>query len=132
MTVSVLLVVVLATYRLCLLVTHDTITERPVKAGQAWLQRRKHPDAIQGHPSYPAAQQTVLLHRATDPHILVKLTDCPWCVSFWVGALVAGSGWVWGDRWWWFVPAAALAASAVTGVLTDLAHPEGRSTGPDE
>jgi hypothetical protein len=125
MTGPVLVVVLLATYRISLLVTHDTLTERPVKAAQAWLQRRKHPDARDA--ANPLVHEDVLLQRASDPHLLVKLTDCPWCVSFWIGAAVAGTGWLWGDRWWWFVPAAALAASALTGVLTDLSHPEGRT-----
>jgi hypothetical protein len=128
MSGPVLLVALLATYRIVLLFTHDTITERPVKAMWRWLQVRKHPDAPgDAGATWTTKQEAVLLQRAQDPHVLVKLTECPWCVSFWVGVLVVGSGWLWGDRWWWFVPAGALAASAAAGVLTDLAHPEGRT-----
>lgn len=123
-----LAVVVLATYRISLLVTHDTLTEGAVGATVRWLNRRKHPDVATDAPA--PVQLDVLVRRARSPHLGVKLMDCPWCVSFWIGLAVAGTGWTWGDRWWWFVPAAALAASGVTGILTDLAHPTGRTDDP--
>lgn len=131
MSGPVLLVALLATYRVTLLFTHDTLTERPIRAFHEMLQRRKHPDptAVDVARSGLTAvevQHRVALTRAQRPHMIVKLTECPWCVSFWLGLAVVGSGWLWGGRWWWFVPAGALAASAAAGLLTDLAHPEGR------
>jgi len=48
---------------------------------------------------------------------LSYLLTCPWCMSVWVGAAVAAGAWKWGDSGWFIVPAVALAASHVTGVL---------------
>ena len=121
MTTATVLVGLLATYRLSLLVTHDTLTERPMAALVGWLLRRKHPDS-----PTTMGQRDVLERRAMDLPWSVKLLDCPWCVSFWLGLAVFGTGWEWGGDWYWMVPAGALAASAVAGLLTDLAHPEGR------
>jgi Protein of unknown function (DUF1360) len=125
MTGPVLVVALLATYRLSLLFTHDTLTEGAVDRTVKALNRRKHPDARDR--ANPLVHEDVLLRRAADPHPLVKLINCPWCVSFWLGLAVVASGWAYGDRWWWFIPAGALSASAVAGALTDLAHPEGRT-----
>lgn len=57
------------------------------------------------------------------PRWLVLL-DCPWCASWWVAVPVSWSAWTFGTRAWWFVPAFALAASAVTGIVAKFAKPE--------
>ncbi len=54
----------------------------------------------------------------------LKLLDCYWCMSFWLAWPVVWSAWCFGDRSWWFVPAAAFAGSAVTGILATYAKPE--------
>lgn len=51
---------------------------------------------------------------------LTDLLTCQWCVSIWVGAVVAPVAWWWADRPWFAVPAFALAASQVTGMLSML------------
>lgn len=124
MTTAAALVALLAVYRLTLLVTHDTLTERPFDALVGWLNRRKHPDPPD--PGNATATADVQLARAAKPHVLVKLMDCPWCVSFWIGAAVFASAWWWADRWPWWVVAGGLAGSASAGMFTDLAHPTGR------
>jgi hypothetical protein len=129
-TAGTVLVALLATYRLTLLVTHDTITEAPVKATVRWLNRRKHPDVA--HDAAPAVQLDVLVRRARDPHVVVKLMDCPWCVSFWLGLAVFGTAWWYADTWPWWLACGALAGSATAGILTDLAHPTGRTIEDDQ
>lgn len=52
------------------------------------------------------------------------LLSCPWCSSWWIGLPVVWSAWCFGDRSWWIVPAGALAASAVTGIIATFAKPE--------
>lgn len=49
--------------------------------------------------------------------------SCAWCSSWWIGLVVVWSAWCVGDRAWWMVPAGALAASAVTGVVATFAKP---------
>lgn len=51
------------------------------------------------------------------------LLTCPWCVSVWLALPVVWSAWCFGDRAWWFVPAAALAASGVAGAGSQAASP---------
>jgi hypothetical protein len=58
----------------------------------------------------------------TGPRWLILL-DCPWCASWWVGLPVAWSGWCFGGRGWWLIPAAALGFSAVTGIIASYAKP---------
>lgn len=53
------------------------------------------------------------------------LLECPWCASVHIGIVVMWTAWLWGDRAWWFIPAAGLAASAVTGSLATFASPGG-------
>jgi hypothetical protein len=50
---------------------------------------------------------------------LVYLLHCPWCVSIYAGAGVAVYGWLLAGSAWFVVPAAALAASYITGFLAD-------------
>lgn len=55
--------------------------------------------------------------------LLMYLVRCPWCASIYVAAPVLWSAWCFGTRAWWFVPAAALAARAVTGTWSKYAAP---------
>lgn len=55
---------------------------------------------------------------------LVYLWSCPWCLSFWAGLLLAPLFWWWGDRWFVGVPALALSASQVTGMLSAVGRGE--------
>lgn len=90
MTPLHLALILLATARLTRLVTGDQITERP----RVWLTLK-----LEGHP-----QLQYLLH-------------CPWCASMYVGAVVAGAWWAWGDTMWLMMVYAALSASYATGFL---------------
>ena len=48
---------------------------------------------------------------------LAYLVVCDWCASFYVGAVVAGAWWAWGDTMWLMMLYAALSASYATGFL---------------
>jgi hypothetical protein len=78
-----------ATARLVRLAQTDTILDRPRRRLQHALGDRK----------------------------AAELLWCPWCLSVWVGALVAASWAAWGDRTWWLAAGAALTASMATGLL---------------
>lgn len=54
----------------------------------------------------------------------IILLSCQWCSSWWIGLPVVWSAWCFGDRSWWMIPAGALAASAVTGIIGTFAKPE--------
>lgn len=125
MSTAAAFVSLLVVYRLTLLVTHDPLTERPVEAAADWLNRRRHPDPPAGDAN-PVAHADVLNDRLEHPHVVVKLMDCPWCVSFWIGLGVFASAWWWNGRWWWWVIAGGLAGSGIAGLLADLSHPSGR------
>lgn len=87
-----------ATARLTFLAVYDGVFDRPRDALEARLERGDHPQ-------------------------LLVLMSCPWCVSVYVGAAVAGSWWVWGDERWWFAVCAGLTASLFTGALAEKVHP---------
>lgn len=91
MDVTVLIVAVLATYRLTRLVTTDRITEAP---------RNRIVRAL------PAES------------LLSYLLLCNWCVSVYTGAAVAGAWWAWGDTAAYAAVTAAFALSAAVGFLT--------------
>jgi len=54
---------------------------------------------------------------------LEYFVTCPWCVSVWVAGLSAPLIWLWGDTPAVLIPALALAASQVTGMLAPLGRP---------
>lgn len=85
------LLVFLATARLTRLVNEDAILDGP----RAWIQRR-----------------------AGDT--LTYFVSCPWCVSIWASAAVAGATYAWHDYWEVQVALLALSASMVTGVLAQI------------
>lgn len=91
MTAVALALIVGATIRATRLLQIDTILDRPRTALIARLERAG---------------------RAR----LVELARCPWCLSVWVGALVAGSWLQWGHTRWWAAAGAALTASLLAGV----------------
>lgn len=78
-----------ATARLVRLVQADTILDRPRARLQRTLEGRK----------------------------ISELLWCPWCLSIWVGGLVAASWVAWGETTWWAAATAALCASLVTGLV---------------
>lgn len=57
--------------------------------------------------------------RATNDDVLdlLDLLTCPWCLSLWVGLVVAVLRRVFPRAW--SIVAAALASSAITGILSD-------------
>lgn len=88
-----LIVATLATYRLTRLITTDRITKAPRERIIRALPRES---------------------------LLSYLLVCPWCVSVYTGAAVAGAWWAWGDTVAYTAVTAALALSAATGFLTRL------------
>lgn len=85
-----LLLTLLATARVTRLVTEDAILERP----RTWVLSKLHPD-----------------------HLPAYLVTCPWCVSVYAGAALAGAWWAWGDTRVFTAAVAALAASHIAGFL---------------
>ena len=84
------LITAVAVYRATVLILHDYITES--------LRR---------------------LLRGSGDH-LTYLSECPWCASIWVGAVIVPlTLWV----SWWVVVDLVLACSAVTGILLDSHKP---------
>lgn len=100
------LVYALAVARLCGLLQADKLTD---PARRAVLRRLDEDNT---------------LHRG-----VAYLTDCPWCMSVWVGGATAVLAWWHGTNPWMFVPAAALAISQVTGMIAPL-HPGYRDPDP--
>jgi len=95
MTPLVAVLVGLSTYRLSMVVTSDHITERP----RTWVLRR-----------WPTSE-------------LAYWVTCPWCSSFAVGLAVVGSALAWSNGWGWQLGFGALSASAMTGLLAEVASP---------
>jgi len=134
MTPLVFLVAVGAAYRLTMLVVYDRITADVRERALTW---------ITGHgedhhaPDWRCRCRAVYdAHSGLDDHIVDQrslldgwrakvayLVTCPWCVSFYLGQLVLWSGWCFGTRAWWFVPAAGLAASGAVGTWARYARP---------
>lgn len=96
MPVWALIVYALVVARLTGVVTTDEITRTP----REWLLAR--------------------LDDTRPARAVGYLITCQWCVSIWVGAAVAPLAWFWGYLPWLLLPALALAASQVTGMLSDL------------
>jgi len=46
----------------------------------------------------------------------VKLSVCPWCLSFWIAIPVMVLAWFIGGSGWFLVPAAILSASHISGL----------------
>lgn len=94
MTPLVVVLAILAVYRLTLLVVADEIT---------------------------APIRDRLVERVPDRVGL--LLTCPWCMSVWLSVPVAWTAYEHGGSGWFLVPALALSASAVTGFLAEFAAP---------
>lgn len=99
-----LLVYVLAVARLTGLATTDEIT-KPVR--QALVNRF--------NPASRAHRAVAYLIGIPDDHA----TGCPWCASIWIGGATAPIAWWWGTTPGFAIPALALAASQVTGMLSN-------------
>lgn len=83
---------VLAVARLARLAVADVIFERPRSALWNWLAEHRHPQ-------------------------LLYLASCRWCLSVWISLPVMVTSYYLGRHPWVLIPAAALAASHVTGHL---------------
>lgn len=90
-----LLLAALATARLTRLITSDRLTER----ARLWVMTR------------------VIMWRGEES-LLAYLITCPWCVSVYTGAAMAGGWYAWGGQRIFTAATAALAFSYVTGWLT--------------
>lgn len=84
---------VLLVARLTRLVTEDRITEAP----RDWILDRINPHGLGTY-----------------------LMTCPWCISVYVGFIVAPVAHYWGDSPWFQIPALALSASYITGFLANF------------
>lgn len=93
-----LLIYTLAVMRLDGLIRADGITEGARDALLAWLDDRPK----------------------TLGSFIAELIECPWCVSIWVGGVVAPLVWFWGDSPIMLIPALILAFSQVTGMTHTL------------
>lgn len=103
-----LLVDCLACYRLSRLVTRDTITA----PARDWIEARSVIVVGERYTSIMGAPVCASPTRVVDrqPYAFLRdLTDCPWCVSVWLGPLVLLL-----PRW----VRRALALSAVAGLVT--------------
>lgn len=144
MTATVAVVAALAVYRLTMLVTADTITEPARERVIDWLNARKHPGRpvmpestpapdgpfLPGEPTVDLLESgplvvdgATMVARATDPHRLAYLLDCPWCASIWLAAPASAVTYWWSHTPAWWIAAGTLAASAVTGIVATFASP---------
>lgn len=152
MTGLVLLVALGATYSMTMLITADRITERPRESvltkisGHGYRSRAIKtgtvPAAVGQTLAYACTcsrwfdTATDLLDHVSDareqmrqeipqtkPALLLYLVRCPWCASVYLAGPVLWSAWCFGDRAWWFIPAAALTARAVAGTWATIARP---------
>lgn len=89
-----LLLAALATARVTRLITTDRLTERP----RLWL-------------------LTLAVRWRGEESMLAYLLTCPWCVSVYAGAGMAGAWYAWGGERWFLAVTAALAFSYITGAL---------------
>lgn len=143
-----IVVAVLAAYRLTVLVVYDEIT-RPLReqVRDLWLQPREdhaaavaEVDKVENETRITSIQCAcgVEFTAPVDARILWKqhvaeqptrhprlavLVECPWCVSVWMGALVAATGLLWAHCTWWQIIAGGLAIAAVAGPVAVYLHP---------
>lgn len=130
----------LAVARVTGLVTADTITE-PIRAG---IIQRLAAAVVTPNTQKLAAVAEFLAPSAPKPLLNVstsdlidllreerrgrwavaKLITCQWCASVWIAAAAAPLVWWYGHNLWILVPATALAASQLTGMLSDLGRQE--------
>lgn len=144
MTPLVFVVAAAATYSLTLLLVCDKITDRPREAlltlisghgfggpslmhtGGVWVCTcgitAPSVDEVLDH-VHDAREEIVQEIPMSKRAAVLYLLRCYWCASLYVAVPVAWSGWCFGDRAWWFVPAAALAFRGFTGALATYANP---------
>lgn len=88
-TPLVTVVTILAVARVTRLITTDTILDPP----RSWLLRRLQSERLK------------------------YLIVCDWCMSIWVAAAITPIAWHHSHTPWYLIPATALAASHMTGLL---------------
>lgn len=64
------------------------------------------------------------MNRAGTGSALAYLVTCPWCMSVWVAGGMAPVAWWWGGTPGYLIPALALAASHVAGLLSSVGGDE--------
>lgn len=94
LSVTTLLLAMLATARLTRMVTTDRIFQAP----RTWLLRK-------------------IVRRYGEEHLMAYLPVCDWCASVYVGAGVAAAWVMAGSTLWFQAPTAALALSYAAGFL---------------
>lgn len=103
MSVALIVLVLLAVWRLARLIAVDEIAvpiRRPV---ERWAERTEG----KGRRGRLAAK-------------LAYLVTCPWCVSVWAGFPAAAIAWHFPTSGWVWVPAIALTASGMSGMLATV------------
>lgn len=141
MTVTVLVLAVLASWSVTQLATRDEITAGPRRRLRFWLRSRRHrPGPVR--PTYPEGTTLrptchcgvweeslerlydhICLARAADPGWTYRLVRCPWCISFALSLAVGASAWHWGHTWAWQILAFGLGARVVAGAAVQHLGP---------
>lgn len=140
MTLTVLVLAVLASWSLTQLATRDEITTVLRLRLRRALRRNRHsiiscpPGAtsmtyrgVTVRPGHDVCrcgytsdvpvdmQEHVGLARAGDPSWTYRLVTCPWCVSAWISAAVGVTAWFWGHTAAWQIGAFAVGARVIAG-----------------
>ncbi len=135
MTPIILLTALACTYSLTLLITTDKITNTirnrvltsitghgtaDTSISVYWCACGHGTTQLDEHLEHIHIARAGLTGRAAK---IAYLITCPWCCSAWVAAPVMWSGWNFGTRAWWFIPAATLGARVVCGTWARFAAP---------
>lgn len=75
-------------------------------------------DEVFGTPRRAAI--TALVKRRGDSSLLAYMLTCQWCMSIWVAVPVTAAWWLAPDNPWLLIPAAFLAMSQLTGMMSKL------------
>jgi hypothetical protein len=125
----------LATYRLALLVTADTLTgpwresvirssyRRDAESRRLTLEEMVGGPAKLSEINRDAEGWKRVVNEDDDAPAVAYLITCPWCSSVYLAVPVAVGAYFGSSSWWFLLPAAALAFSAVAGYLATQASP---------
>lgn len=147
MTLLVFVVLVLAVYRLTLLVTSDELTEPIREAVVARFVTIEHRamrrvndrtsrvvewtcscgETWEGYTSGADGMERFNTHVQTAPTThrewLETLIHCPWCASVWLAFPAVAASYWWSDGWGWWLIAGPFAVSGAAGFLASYAKP---------
>jgi hypothetical protein len=110
----VVILAVLATHRVTRILTRDhmPLIAVPREAfAQRWAVYEDVKTSEQKHTSLNGSKTNLLMRS------IAYLWECDWCMSVWVGAVIAYGTSRWVDVWWWQSILLAAAASSVTGLI---------------